>query len=73
VTIALFDLGKPGNYTQETKEETPSEQAAESNSDPAVDHQGGKEPAPDVVQKAEKKRKRPKARSEEKEAETCQA
>jgi hypothetical protein len=55
VTIALFDLGKPGNYTQETKEETPSEQAAESNPDPAGDHQGDKEAASDHVQKAEKK------------------
>jgi len=72
VTIALFDLGKPGNYTQETKEETPNEQAAESNPDPAADHQGDKEPDADRVQKAEKKRKRP-IRSEKEEEETCQA
>jgi hypothetical protein len=71
VTIALFDLGKPGNYTQETKGNTNNDQTAESNPDPAGDHQSGKEPAPDVVQKAEKKRRRP-IRSEEKEADTCQ-
>jgi len=73
VTIALFDLGAPGIYTQETKEETPNEQAAESNPDPAGNHQDDKEPASDVVQKAEKKRKRPKVRSTEKEEEVCQA
>ena len=72
VIIALFDLGKPGNYTQETKEEIHNEPAAEINPDPAGDPQGDKEPGPDHVQKAERKRKRPKARSEEKEVEACQ-
>ena len=72
VIIALFDLGKPGNYTQENKGDTPNEQAAESNPDPADDHQGDKEPVSDGVQKAEKKRKRP-IRQEEKEEGTCQA
>ena len=70
VIVALFDLGKPGNYTQETKEETHNDQTAESNADPADDHHGNQEPVSDGVQKAEKKRKRP-IRSEEKEAETC--
>ena len=70
VIVALFDLGKPGNYTQETKEEIHNEQAAESNPDPAADNQGDQEPAPEGVQKAEKKRKRP-SRSERKEVETC--
>ena len=72
VIVALFDLGKPGNYTQETKEDTHNEQAAESNTDPAGDPQGDKEPDADHVQKAERKRKRPKARSERKEVEACQ-
>ena len=72
VIVALFDLGKPGNYTQETKGDTHNEQAAESNPDPAGDHRGDKEPGADGVQKAEKKRKRP-IRSEEKEEGTCQA
>ena len=71
VIIALFDLGKLGNYTQETKEETHNEQATECDPDPAADNQGDKEPAPDGVQKPEKKRKRP-IRSEEKEVEACQ-
>ena len=72
VIVALFDLGKPGNYTQETKEETINEQAADSNPDPAHDHHGNQEHAPDVVQKAEKKQRQPRVRSERKEAETCQ-
>jgi len=72
VIIALFDLGKPGNYTQETKGETHHEQAAKSNPDPSGNHQSDKEPVSDGVQKAEKKRKRP-IRSEEKEEGTCQA
>ena len=72
VIIALFDLGKPGNYTQETKGDTHNDQTAESNPDPAGDHRGNKEPVPDGVQKAEKKRKR-SVRSEEKEEGTCQA
>ena len=70
VIVALFDLGKPGNYTQKTKEETINEQAAESIPDPAADHQGNRAPAPEGVQKAEKKRKRP-IRSERKEVEAC--
>ena len=71
VIIALFDSGQPGNYTQENKGESQNEQSAENNPDPAGDHQGNQEPAPDVVQKTEKKRKRP-VRSEEKEEEACQ-
>ena len=70
VIIALFDLGKPGNYTQETNEETPNEQATEISPHPAGDHRGDKEPAPEGVQKPEKKRKRP-IRSERKEVEAC--
>ncbi len=72
VIVALFDLGKPGNYTQETKGEIQNDQTAESNADPADDHQGNQEPGTDGVQKAEKKRKRPKVRSEKEEIETCQ-
>ncbi len=72
VIVALFDLGKPGNYTQEIKEETHNEQTAESNPGLADDNQGAQEPAPDVVQKAERKRKRP-IRSERKEVEACPA
>ena len=72
VIVALFDLGKPGNYTQETKEETNNDQTAESNADPADDHHGNQEPVSDGVQKAEKKRKRP-VRSKEKEEEPCPA
>ena len=71
VTIALFDLGVPGIYTDEAEGDTHNDHTAESN--PAGDHQSDKEPAPDVVQKAEKKRKRPKVRSTEKEEEVCQA
>ena len=71
VIVALFDLGKPGNYTQETKEEIHIEQAAESNPDPAADNQGAQAPVTDGVQKPEKKRKRT-IRSERKEAEACQ-
>ena len=71
VIVALFDLGKPGNYTQETKEEIHNEQAAESNPGPADDQQGAQAPVTDVVQKAERKRRRP-IRSERKEAEACQ-
>ena len=70
VIIALFDLGKPGNYTQETKEEIHSEQAAESNPDPVADHQGAQAPVTEGVQKAEKKRKQP-IRLKEKEEEAC--
>ncbi len=73
VIIALFDLGKPGNYTQDAKGETQNDQTAESNNpDPAGDPQGNQEPGTDGVQKAEKKRKRPKVRSEKEEIETCQ-
>ena len=72
VIVALFDLGKPGNYTQETKEEIHNEQAAESNPGPADDQQGAQAPVTDVVQKAERKRRRP-IRSERKEAEACPA
>jgi hypothetical protein len=70
VIITLFDLGKPGNYTQEDKGDTPNEQASDSNPDPAADNQDNQEPAPVAVPKAEKKRKRP-IRSERKEAEAC--
>ena len=70
VIIALFDLGKPGNYTQEDKGDTNNEQASDSNPDPAEDPQGNQEPVSDVVQKPEKKRKRP-IRSERKEVEAC--
>jgi len=72
VIIALFDLGKPGNYTQDAKGEIQNDQTAESNNpDPAGDPQGDQEPAPDGVQKAEKKRKRPRARSGKEEREAC--
>jgi len=40
VIVALFDLDKPGNYTQETKGEIQNDQTAESNADPASDHHG---------------------------------
>ena len=72
VIVALFDLGKPGNYTQETKEEIHNEQEAESNPDPVADNQGAQAPVTEGVQKSEKKRKRP-IRSERKEEETCPA
>jgi len=72
VTIALFDLGVPGIYTDEAEGGTPDVHTKSNDPDPAGDHQSGKEPAPDVVQKAEKKRKRP-IRSERKEEETCPA
>ena len=70
VIVALFDLGKPGNYTQETEGETHSDQTADSNPDPADDNQGAQAPVSEGVQKAEKKRKRP-IRSKEKEEGTC--
>ena len=72
VTIALFDLGVPGIYTDEHEGETSNDQTAGNDPDPACNPQGDKEPAPDVFQKTERKRKRP-IRSEEKEEETCPA
>ena len=72
VTIALFDLGEPRVCMEETEGEAPDVQTKSSDPDPAGDHQSDKEPAPDVVQKAERKRKRPKVTLEKKEEETCQ-
>ena len=73
VTIALFDLGEPRVCMEETEGEAPDVQTKSSDPDPAGDHQSDKEPAPDVVQKAERKRKRPKVTLEKKEEETCPA
>jgi hypothetical protein len=73
VTIALFDLGEPRVCMEETEGEAPDVQTKSSDPDPAGDHQSDKEPAPDVVQKAERKKKRPKVTLEKKEEETCPA
>ena len=70
VIVALFDLGKPGNYTQETKEAIHNEQEAESNPDPAADNQGDQAPGPVAVPKDGKKKK-PRVRSKEMEVEAC--
>jgi len=73
VTIALFDLGEPSIHTGETEGEPPDAETKSDDPDAAGDHQSDKEPAPDVVPKAEKKKKRPRVRSTEKEEETCPA
>ena len=69
VTIALFDLGVPGVYTDEAEGGTPDVQTKSNDPDPAGDHQSGKEPVPVSIPKANKKR--PKVRSEKKEEEAC--
>jgi hypothetical protein len=73
VTIALFDLGVPGIYTDEAEGGTPDVHTKSNDPDAAGDHQDDKEPDGNVVPKAEKKKKRLKARSTEKEEETCPA
>jgi hypothetical protein len=73
VTIVLFDLGEPRACMDETEGGAPDVHTKSDDPDAADDHQSDKEPAPDVVQKAERKRKRPRVRSKEKEEETCPA
>lgn len=54
VAIALFDLGGPGIYTDETGGGTADVYTSGNNPDPAGNHQGSKKPGPDHLSKTEK-------------------
>ena len=70
VTIALFDLGVPGIFTDEAEGGTPDVHTKSNDPDPASKSQGSEEPNQDRLPKARKKR--PKVTLEKQEAETCQ-
>jgi hypothetical protein len=71
VVVALFDLGGPGIYSDETKAESKDQQSEANTPESEANPQGSEEQNQDRIPAARKKR--PKSRSGKEQVETCPA